>query len=126
MLTETLNTLLANQTKATESFKKELNHLLQYCSTYPNITIRYIASQMIFHIDADSSYLSPPEARSKTAAYFYLYYKPEKNSSTSSENTNQKWTNTRSFKRYKKCSKLRSRIRNSRHFLMMPRKYSNA
>ena len=75
-LVETLNNLLSRQSKATKSLMQELILLLQYLSTHHNATIRYVSSKMVLHIDTDASYLSLPNARSKTASYFYLIDRP--------------------------------------------------
>jgi hypothetical protein len=47
-------------------------HLLDYCSTQPEATIRYYASDMQLKIHSDASYLSEPKAKSRIGGYFYL------------------------------------------------------
>jgi hypothetical protein len=47
-------------------------HLLDYCSTQPEATIRYYASGMQLKIHSDASYLSEPKAKSRIGGYFYL------------------------------------------------------
>jgi hypothetical protein len=47
-------------------------HLLDYCSTHPESTVRYVASDMQLKIHSDASYLSEPKAKSRIGGYFYL------------------------------------------------------
>ena len=47
-------------------------HLLNYCATYPNVSLRYRATNMIFHVDLDTSFLITPEAKSRIEGYFRL------------------------------------------------------
>jgi hypothetical protein len=49
-----------------------VSHLLDYCSTHPESTIRYFASDMQLKIHSDASYLSEPKAKSRFGGYFYL------------------------------------------------------
>ena len=55
---------------------KLIQHLLDYCATNPNATIRYKPSDMILKIHSDASYLSEPKARSCSGGHFYLESKP--------------------------------------------------
>jgi hypothetical protein len=50
----------------------DVSHLLDYCSTHPESTIRYSSSDMQFKIHSDASYLFEPKAKSITGGYFYL------------------------------------------------------
>ena len=56
-------------------------HLLNYCVTNTEATVRFTASDMILKLCSDASYLSEPEAHSREGGYFYL------------GNTNNKITN---------------------------------
>jgi hypothetical protein len=49
-----------------------VSHLLDYCSTHPESTIRYFASDMQLKIHSDASYLSEPKAKSRIGGYFYF------------------------------------------------------
>ena len=46
--------------------------LLDYASTYPNAVIQYHDSDIVLHVDSDTSYLVIPYARSFTAGIFLL------------------------------------------------------
>ena len=67
-----LNTLGTAQAAATENTIIALTQLLDYCATYPNPILRFVASDMVLRIHSDASYLSVPKARSRAAGYFYL------------------------------------------------------
>ena len=67
-----LNTISASQSKPTETTMKQCRTLLDYCATYPNVFLRYYASDMILTIDSDAAYLVAPKARSRIAGYFQL------------------------------------------------------
>jgi hypothetical protein len=71
-----LNTLSSEQSQATTSTMKALTHLLNYCATHPEATIRFKASDMILHIVSDASYLSASNSRSRLGGYFYLSNMP--------------------------------------------------
>jgi hypothetical protein len=45
---------------------------MDYCSTHPESTIRYYASDMQLKIHSDTYYLSEPKAKSHLGGYFYL------------------------------------------------------
>jgi hypothetical protein len=60
-----LNDIATEQTKATEKTQAATNQMLDYLATHPDATIRYHASDMIFHIHSDASYLSVSNARSR-------------------------------------------------------------
>jgi hypothetical protein len=65
---------LASQlsTATTTTTIKAVSHLLYYCSTHPESTIRYFASDMQLKIHSDASYLSEPKAKSRIGGYSYL------------------------------------------------------
>jgi hypothetical protein len=59
-----------------------VSHLLDYCSTHPESTIRYFAADMQLKLHSDVSYLSELKAKSRIGRYFYLGNKidsPKKN-----------------------------------------------
>ena len=67
-----IGTLATEQSTGTKTTLANLVHLLNYCATHPNATVRYTASDMILHIESDASYLSESNARSRAAGYHYL------------------------------------------------------
>jgi hypothetical protein len=67
-----LNDIATEQTKATEKSQAATNQMLDYLATHPDATIRYHASDMIFHIHSDASYLSVSNARSRLGGLFFL------------------------------------------------------
>jgi hypothetical protein len=67
-----LNDIATEQTKATEKTQAATNQLLDYLATHPDATIRYHASDMIFHIHSDDSYLSVSNAWSRLGGLFFL------------------------------------------------------
>jgi hypothetical protein len=67
-----LSTLASQLSTATTTTIKAVAHLLDYCSTHPEATIRYYASDMQLKIHSDASYLSEPKAKSRIGVYFFL------------------------------------------------------
>ena len=67
-----LNDISGQQTKPTENVKLKCQQLLDYAATYPNVAVRFYASDMILHIHSDAVYLVMPKACSRIAGYFYL------------------------------------------------------
>jgi hypothetical protein len=67
-----LSALASQLSTATTTAIKAVSHLLDYCSTHPESTIRYFASDMELKIYSDASYLSEPKAKSGIGGYFYL------------------------------------------------------
>ena len=67
-----LSTLASQLSTATTATLDDVSHLLDYCSTHPEATIRYHASDMQLKIHSDASYLSEPKAKSRIGGYFYL------------------------------------------------------
>jgi hypothetical protein len=58
-----LSTLASQLSTATTTTIKAVAHILDYCSTQPEATIRYYASGMQVRIHSDASYLSEPKAK---------------------------------------------------------------
>jgi hypothetical protein len=79
-----INVLASEQSKATAITADKVIKPLNYCNTHPETKIRYHASDMILHIQSDSSYLSEKEAKSRAGEFFYM---------GSSTNTDKKLTN---------------------------------
>ena len=75
----TLSKLSHMQSKPTQLTLRLIHHLLDYCATNPDATIRYTPSDMILKIQSDSSYLSEPKARSRCGGHFYLGSLPPRN-----------------------------------------------
>jgi hypothetical protein len=65
------NDIATEQTKGTEKTQAATNQLLDYLATHPDATIRYHASDMIFHIHSDASYLSVSNTRSRLGGLFF-------------------------------------------------------
>jgi hypothetical protein len=55
---------------------KAITHLLNYCATHPNATLRYVASDMMLHVESDASYLSETKGRSRAAGIHFLTQRP--------------------------------------------------
>jgi hypothetical protein len=53
-------------------------HLLDYVATHPNAGTRYLASNMIFAVHTDASYLSKHNVHSLASEQFYLTNKGDK------------------------------------------------
>jgi Reverse transcriptase (RNA-dependent DNA polymerase) len=71
-----LGTLPSEQAKGTQATMKRITHLLNYCATKPNATVRFHASDMILHLHSDASYNSNKGAISRVGGYYYLSSKP--------------------------------------------------
>jgi hypothetical protein len=67
-----LNTLAFVQATGTEATAEAMHQLLGYCATHPDAEVRFHSLGMILQASSDASYLSEPEARSKTGGHFYL------------------------------------------------------
>jgi hypothetical protein len=67
-----LGTLASAQAKGMAATEASLNQLLDYCATHPDAEVRYHPSDMVLQVISDASYLSEPEARSRTRGHFYL------------------------------------------------------
>ena len=74
-----LNELATEITRGDAQTIKAMNHFLNYCSTHPNASIRYKASEMILWIHTDAGYNNSINARSRVGGHFYLSNAPTKN-----------------------------------------------
>ena len=72
-----LNELAAAQSTGTQQTMGAITHFLNYCSTHPDSSITYHASDMILHLHSDASYLTAPKARSRVGGPFYLGNQPD-------------------------------------------------
>ena len=67
-----LNNLSSQQAHPTLKTKQKLQQLMDYANTYPDVTVRFYASDIQLYIDTDAAYLVLPKARSRVAGYFRL------------------------------------------------------
>jgi len=72
-----------NETSSTQAnpmklTKDECQQILDYTATYPNVFIRFYASDMVLHVDTDAAYLVMLKAKSRIAGYFYLSDHPKR------------------------------------------------
>ena len=74
-----LNSIVIQQTSATNNTLKRTEDLLDYAATHPDAKIRYRASEIIIQIHTDASYLSEPKARSRAAGHYFLGWLPQNN-----------------------------------------------
>ena len=72
-----LNTLAEQQSSQTKYTEAAITHFLDYAATNPSAIVQYKASDMILHIDSDTSYLSEPRACSRTGGHYYLISLPD-------------------------------------------------
>ena len=66
------NKISRSQSKPTQKTLEATNQLLDYAATYPDIIVRFHASDMILYSESDAAYLVMPKAKSRIAGYFYL------------------------------------------------------
>jgi hypothetical protein len=71
-LTIPINVSASEQSNATEVTADKVIKLLNYCNTHPETKIRFHASDMIWQIHSDTSYLSENDAKSRVGGLFYL------------------------------------------------------
>jgi hypothetical protein len=67
-----VNVLASEQTKATDVTADKIIKLLNYCTTHPEATLRYHASDMILNIHSDALYPSEREEKSQAGGLFYM------------------------------------------------------
>jgi hypothetical protein len=72
-----ISSLAYQQATATEDTEAKLPQLLNYCSSHPDATIRYHASDMILNIHSDAGYLHEPEAQSRAEGNFFMSLTPK-------------------------------------------------
>ncbi len=71
-LLHALSEIGTQQATATDATNTRLNHLLDYCATYPNDGILYRASDMIIAAHSDAAYLNASKASSRAGAHIML------------------------------------------------------
>ena len=67
-----LSDIGTEQAQPTANTTAATTKLLNYCATYPNPTLRFIASDTILRVFSDASYLSVSKSSFRTAGYFYM------------------------------------------------------
>ena len=72
-----LSYIVSRQSKGTAKLVEEVRHFLDYCATHPNSGVRFMASDMILALHSDTSYLSEPDSKSRSAGHFYLSKKKD-------------------------------------------------
>ena len=77
-MAHTLSSIAGRQSKATHQLREELTQLLDYCVTHPDTTVRFNVSDVLLGLHSDSSHLSGPGSKSRTAGHFYLTNKGTK------------------------------------------------
>ena len=74
----TLNAIAAAQSKGTQATLQACRRLLDYAATHSDASIRYHASDMVYKLDSDASYLCEPKAKSRAGGYHFLSTHPAK------------------------------------------------
>ena len=62
-----LSDISITQAKPKKFTEKEMNWLMDYSATYPDVTIRYHSSGMVLHVESDTAYLVAPNTKSRVA-----------------------------------------------------------
>jgi len=66
-----LGTLATQQSQGTQATMEALMQLLNYCTTHPDASICYHASNIVVWTHSNASYLSAPKGRSHAAGYYF-------------------------------------------------------
>ncbi len=67
-----LSSIASEQLKATELTMQRCTQLLDYLASNSDAKVRFHASDMVMNIHSDASYLSEPQARSRTCGHFFM------------------------------------------------------
>ena len=67
-----LNAIAARQANATETTEQTVNHLLDYCATYPNDGTTYHESKMILCAHSDAGFNNETNGRSRVGSHIFL------------------------------------------------------
>ena len=67
-----LSTIGGQQSAATEKTNEAINHLLDYCATYPNDGIVYRSSDMILCAHSDAGFHNESNGRSRAGEHMFL------------------------------------------------------
>ena len=73
-----LNEIACTQAKPTQYTREECDQIMDYAATYPQVYVRFHASDMILAVDSDAAYLVMPNAKSRIAGYFQLNDHPDR------------------------------------------------
>ena len=73
-----LNELGTEQAQPTQKTMDKVHRLMDYANTYPDVYIRYYASDMVLRVDNNVSHLVAPKAQSRVAGYYHLSDHPDK------------------------------------------------
>ena len=71
-----LGSIATQQATPTKKTMDATIQLLNYAAANPDAVLRYVASDMVLHVESDASYLSESKARSRYAGYQYLSSRP--------------------------------------------------
>ena len=67
-----LSSIASKQMKATEKTHSRFVQLLNYLASNSETKVHFHASNMVMNIHLDASYLSEPQARSRTCGHFFM------------------------------------------------------
>jgi hypothetical protein len=67
-----ISTLALQQAHGAIATMEAVTQLLNYCATNLDATVRFIASDVVLHVEIDASFLLATKARLCIASYFYL------------------------------------------------------
>ena len=73
-----INETSTTQAKPTAYTLDQCHQIMDYAATYPDVYVRYYASDMVLHVDSDAAYLVMPQAKSRIAGYYHLSDHPQK------------------------------------------------
>ncbi len=79
MILMALNAIATEQANPTARTMELVHQFLDYMATHPDAVIRFRASDMIFNLHSDASYLSAGRLRSRASGYFFLGSLPVNN-----------------------------------------------
>jgi hypothetical protein len=68
----TLSTIASKKSKGTEHTMTKTKQLLDYLATNPDAMVRFHASNMIYNIHLDDSYLLEANAHSRACGHFFM------------------------------------------------------
>ena len=83
-----LNDISHRQATLTIKTKEKCERLMDYLATYPDVYLRFYASDMQLHVETDAAYLVLPKARSRIAGFFHLSSKFNKSKPNQNYPTN--------------------------------------
>ena len=72
-----LGAIASAQMKGTKATAIAVTQLLNYCSSHPEATVRFYASEMVLMVHSDASYLTESEARSRVGGHYFLGHRPK-------------------------------------------------